>query len=186
MENQRIITVFCSSSERVGDGYRTAAYQLGKLIAQREWLLKNGAGGGKSLMGAMTDGALSAGGKVQGVILDHFLDLKHDKLEWCEVFPTLFQRKEALIKGAHAIVILPGGLGTLDELGDVFSMKQTKLLAVPIVVINVKGYYTPLLSWLKTHALKLKFIKRGDLQLFDVVKTPEQAVRLLEKHFGQG
>ena len=82
-DRQRIITVFCSSSERLGDGYRKPAMALGRLIGRRGWLIRNGAGGGRSLMGAVTDGALSVGGKVHGVILDRFLKLKHDRLERC-------------------------------------------------------------------------------------------------------
>jgi hypothetical protein len=91
-------------------------------------------------------------------------------------YSTFALRKAALFRGAAAAVVLPGGYGTLDELGDLLTLKQTGILRMPILLLNVAGYYRSFLAW-DRHAEKEGFLYGGPL--FEVCSTPRAAVRLL-------
>jgi hypothetical protein len=127
-------------------------------------------------MGAAADGALAEGGRVEGVILTKFWPLRHRGVKPMRPYPTFDRRKAELIRGAHAAAVFPGGYGTLDELGDLLVLKQTGFIRIPIVVVNVEGYFDLLLGWERLAA------RRGFLygkRPFDVCWTAPAAARLI-------
>jgi predicted Rossmann-fold nucleotide-binding protein len=127
-------------------------------------------------MGAASDGALEAGGRVEGIILRKFWPVRHRGLHSLKAYATFALRKEALFRGAAAAVVFPGGYGTLDELGDLLTLRQTRLIHLPIVLVNVARYYAKFLDW-DRHADRVGFLYGG--RLFHVASTPTEAIRIL-------
>ena len=156
--------------------YARAAREFGRRVAERGWILRTGGGSGASIMGAASDGALAAGGRVEGVILRKFWPARHRGLHTMKAYATFALRKAALIRGAAAAAVLPGGYGTLDELGDLLTLRQTGLLRMPVVLLDIAGYYAGLKAW-DRRAERDGFLYGG--RLFEVASTPIQAVRLL-------
>ncbi len=139
------ICVFCGSKTGNDPAYREAAEWLGRATAERGLRLVYG-GGGIGLMGAAVEAALSAGGKVTGVIPDFLMQYEVGKPDIDEliVVDSMYERKKTMFERSDGFVILPGGLGTLDEAFEVITWKQLQLHAKPVVVVDVKGYWRPL------------------------------------------
>jgi uncharacterized protein (TIGR00730 family) len=138
-------------------------------------------GGGRTgLMGAVADGALSAGGRVHGVILRRFIeeDVHHLGVEMFEV-DDMRARKAGLDERADAFVALPGGLGTLEELAEALSFRKLGLHHRPVVLLNADGYWDPLLAWFE-RAVADGFEKPVAPAWWAVAETPERAVALCE------
>ncbi len=129
-------------------------------------------------MGRATDGALSAGGRVEGVILSKFWDVRHRRLHRLRSERTFAARKAGLLRRAAAVVIFPGGIGTLDEFGEVLVLKQTGFIRLALVVVNIDGYFDRLLDWWR-HAERCGFIRRQDTALFRTVSSVRSALALL-------
>jgi uncharacterized protein (TIGR00730 family) len=144
------VTVYASSSERVDARYFAVAEELGRRIAERGWELVWG-GGRYGLMGALSRGARAAGGRTVGVILQEFID----KNVHCEQAHEMAKvsdmrlRKRGLDEAGDAYVALPGGLGTLEELAEILSFKQLGLHRKPVVIVDMFGYWQPLLAMLE-------------------------------------
>jgi uncharacterized protein (TIGR00730 family) len=164
------------SAERGETRYARAARDLGRRVAAEGWTLRTGGGAGTSVMGAAADGALGAGGRVEGVILEKFWGARHLGLHALRSCETFALRKAGLFEGADAAVICPGGYGTLDELGDLLALKQTGLLEIPLVLLNVGGYFAGLLAW-DRRAEREGFLYGG--RLFQVAATARRAIDLL-------
>lgn len=160
--------------------YTRAAREFGRLLAAEGWVLRTGGGMGDCIMGAAADGALEAGGRVEGVILQKFWGVRHRGLHRMRAYRTFALRKAALIKGASAAVVFPGGYGTLDELGDLLTLLQTGLIRLPIVVVDTANYYKGLLAW-DRRAAKDGFLYGG--RLFHVARTPRRAIAILRRLF---
>ncbi len=156
--------------------YTRAAFEFGRRVAREGWTLRTGGGSGRSIMGAATDGALGAGGRVEGVILRKFWPLRHRKLHSLRAMSTFALRKAGLFRGADGSVFFPGGYGTLDELGDVLALHQTGFTRMPIVIVNVARYFDAFLAW-ERHAAREGFLYGR--RLFQVAATPSQAVARL-------
>jgi uncharacterized protein (TIGR00730 family) len=143
------VTVYASSSERIDAGYMAVAEDLGRRIAARGWELVWG-GGRYGLMGAVSRGARLAGGRTLGVILQQFIDknVHCNDAHAMESVTDMRARKRGLDEGGDAFVALPGGLGTLEELLEVLARKQLGFHDRPIVILDARGYWQPLLAML--------------------------------------
>jgi len=174
------VTVYASSSERIDAAWHAVAEELGTRIAQRGWDLVWG-GGRYGLMGAVSRAARAAGGRTLGVILQQFVD-KNVHCEAAHEMATVTDmraRKRGLDDGGDAFVALPGGLGTLEELLEVMSFKQIGLHDKPIVVLNVHGYWQPLLDMLE-RGFALGFVQSHFRGLWSVATTPAEAIAQIE------
>lgn len=171
---KQIVTLFGASSDRANPAYARAAHEFGRLVAEAGWVLRTGAGSGASVMGQAADGALEAGGKVEGVILAKFWKVRHRKLHRLDSVPTFSLRKAGLVKGSSGCVIFPGGIGTIDELGDVLALKQNGFTDMPLVLLNMRGYFDPLLRWFG-RAVREEFMREKDLDLLTVARTAREA-----------
>ena len=170
------VTVYASSSERIDPAWQAIAADLGTRIAQRGWDLVWG-GGRYGLMGAVSRAARAAGGRTLGVILQQFVD-KNVHCEAAHEMATVHDmrsRKRGLDDGGDAFVALPGGLGTLEELLEVMSFKQLGLHDKPIVVLNARGYWQPLLDMLE-RGFALGFVQEHFRGLWSVATTPAEAI----------
>jgi uncharacterized protein (TIGR00730 family) len=143
------VLVFCGSSPGARPEYAAAADELGRLIAQRGLGLVYG-GARVGLMGAVADGALAAGGEVVGVIPRQLVEheLAHSGLTELREVTTMHERKALMADLSDAVIALPGGTGTLDELFELFTWSQLGLIRMPIGLLDVAGYWQPLLAML--------------------------------------
>jgi len=171
------VIMLAGGSADLGDVvYTRAAREFGRLLAREGWTLRTGGGSGACIMGAAADGALEAGGRVEGIILRKFWKVRHRGLHVMRGYETFALRKAALFRGAAAAVVFPGGYGTLDELGDLLTLLQTRIIQMPILMVDTAGFYRGLLAW-DRRAEKEGFLYGG--RLFQVARTPRQAIRLL-------
>jgi len=143
------ICVYCVS--RFGDSARfvTTAQEMGEAIARRGARLVYG-GGRVGLMGVVADAALAAGGRVVGVIPEALMqrEVGHSRLTELLVVRSMHERKQAMAERADAFVALPGGIGTLEELYEVWSWQQLGYHDKPVALLNVDGYYDPLIEFM--------------------------------------
>lgn len=173
------ITVFCASSAMVDNVYHDAAYQLGRLLAENDITCVCGAGNA-GLMRAVTDGTLNHDGNVIGVIPRFMVNNGwcHSQLTETVITENMHERKETMSRLADAVIALPGGCGTLEELLEIITWKQLGLYKGSILILNTNGYYNHLLSMLN-HCIEEKFMKESHGKLWHVVDTPENAIALL-------
>ena len=143
----RTLCVYCGSSNAVAPRHLAAAAELGRLAAGRGIEIVFG-GGHVGLMGALADGALVAGGRVTGVIPGHLeaREVGHRGVTELIVVDSMHTRKRRMFEIADAFCALPGGLGTLDETFEIITWKQLGLHDKPIVLVNVEGFWNPLLD----------------------------------------
>jgi len=174
------VCVFCASSANIDGRYLDDARELGRLLAVGGWRCVNG-GGAVGLMGAVTDGTLDAGGMVTGVIPKFMVDNGwcYDRLEDVIVTADMHQRKHIMSEMADAVIALPGGVGTLEELLETLTWRQLGLVKSPVIILNTLGYYDSLLALLQ-HAIDEQFMKPSHSQLWQVATTPQEAISLLE------
>lgn len=145
------ITVYCASSEGNRPVYREAAVELGEWIAQNGHILIYGAGR-YGLMGALAGAVKENGGKVIGVI-PRFLDSREghrDDLDQLEYVDSMTERKTRMIELGDAFIALPGGVGTLEEIAEIMSLKGLHRLSTPCIFYSVDGFYKPLEAMLQT------------------------------------
>jgi uncharacterized protein (TIGR00730 family) len=153
------ICVFCGSNHGARPEYAAAARELGQLLAQQGIRLVYG-GTHVGLMGVVANAVLAAGGQVTGVITDALEDraLAYPGLADLRVVGSLSERKALMAELADAFIALPGGLGTLDELFEVLVWAQFHMHRKPCGLLNVAGYYDPLVAFLDT-AARERFVK---------------------------
>jgi uncharacterized protein (TIGR00730 family) len=153
------VCVFCGSNGGADPAYLDAAARTGRALAQRGLRLVYG-GGKVGMMGAIADAALEAGGAVVGVIPQQIFDLEigHEGVSDLRVVGSMHERKALMAELADAFVALPGGIGTLEELFEVFTWAQLGLHRKPLGLLDVAGYYAPLEAMLD-HAVDQRFLR---------------------------
>jgi uncharacterized protein (TIGR00730 family) len=175
------VTVYASSSERIDRAYFPVAEELGRRIAERGWELVWG-GGRYGLMGAVSRGARAAGGAMRGVILQEFIDknVHCDSTQAMESVTDMRLRKKGLDEAGDAYVALPGGLGTLEEVLEILSFKQLGFHGKPVVLLNARGYWDPLVAMLE-RGFEQGFIQPHFRGIYAVAADPEEAVAQVER-----
>src|SRR5581483_12340238 len=170
----RRLCVFCGSALGVREQYAEAARRVGELLVQHRIGLVYG-GGHIGIMGALADAVLRAGGEVIGVIPQALVDkeLAHAALTELRVVATMHQRKAEMADLADGFAALPGGCGTLDELFEILTWAQLGLHRKPIGLLNVAGFFDPLLAWLE-HSIREEFIREKHRSLLLTATEPEQ------------
>jgi len=173
------VCIYCGSAADVAESYREAATALGRLLGERGIRVVYG-GGRVGLMGLVADAALAAGGEVTGVIPRYLVEweVAHLGLSELVVVETMHERKRAMVDRAEAFVVLPGGLGTLDEAFEILTWKQMGLHDRPIVILNVEGYWNNLLDLIR-HAVSAGFVHSQDMRLFREVATVAEVLPAL-------
>jgi uncharacterized protein (TIGR00730 family) len=176
------VCVFCGSSDAVAPGYLAAARQMGHVIAARGLILVFG-GGRTGLMGAVANGALAAGGQVIGVIIPsmHTDALAHAGLTRMDVVPEMHARKARMHELSDGYVALPGGFGTFDELFEAITWAQIGAHEKPVGLLNVNGYYAPLLAAID-HAVQEGFVLREHRDALHCEPDPAQLLDVMESH----
>ncbi|SDX98118.1 hypothetical protein SAMN05444365_101280 [Micromonospora pattaloongensis] len=170
------ICVFCASSRTVEQRWLDLATETGREIARRGHALVSG-GGCVGMMGALADGARAGGGQTLGVIPQALVDLEVADTHSDELVVTdgMGSRKALMIEKADAFITLPGGLGTLDELFEVWTTANLALHAKPVVLVDTDGFYRGLLDWLAGLAATA-FVRPAAMDLLVVVDSVPAAL----------
>ena len=183
MNKINTVCVYSASSTKIDSVYFETARELGTLLARTSIQVVNGANGAGNmgLMAAVSDATLAAGGHVTGVIPRFMVEQgwHHTGLSELIEVNTMHERKQKMAALSDAIIALPGGCGTLEELLEVITWKQLGLYLNPIVILNVKGYYDPLLEMF-ARAVKEHFMGDRHMDIWRVAHTPEEAVTQIQ------
>ena len=168
------VCVYAASSDYAPTQYTDEARRLGVLLAQAGCEIVYG-GGSRGSMGAVADGALSAGGKVIGILPRFMADLEwgHPGLTRQELVEDMRERKHRLLTGSDAVVALPGGCGTLEELFEAITLKRLGLYFNPILLLNTRDYWTPLLNFMEQQVIAERFLNPEHRDIWTLAATPE-------------
>jgi uncharacterized protein (TIGR00730 family) len=176
------VLVFCGSSPGGRAEYAEAAAALGGLLAARQLELVYG-GASVGLMGALADATLAAGGKVTGVIPNRLVEAEvaHAGLTDLRIVETMHERKALMAELSDAVIAMPGGTGTLDELFELFTWSQLGLHRMPLGLLNVADYWDRLLAFLE-HAVAERFLRSEHLATLIVSREPDALLDELAAH----
>jgi uncharacterized protein (TIGR00730 family) len=173
------ICVFCGASPGARPEYRDSAGELARLLTAEEIGVVYGGGGG-GLMGALADAVLAEGGQITGVIPRSLVDreIAHRDVPDMRVVGSMHERKALMAELADAFVALPGGIGTLEELFEVYTWAQLGLHRKPCALLNVEGYYDGVADFL-SHAVAERFLREETRELLMVERDPATLIERL-------
>jgi uncharacterized protein (TIGR00730 family) len=173
------VCVYCGSSIGADGRFRAAAAKFGQLLAKAGIDLVYG-GGRVGLMGVIADAATNAGGRVVGVIPEHLnsVEIGHQGIDELRVVDSMHERKNLMFELADAFVVLPGGIGTMDETFEIITWRQLHLHDKPIVVADIGGYWQPFLRMID-HMIAARYAKPSIRDLFLTVSTIEEILPAL-------
>jgi uncharacterized protein (TIGR00730 family) len=173
----RRVTVYASSSNALPQAYYDAASRLGAALGRAGLGITYG-GGGVGLMGVMADRAMAEGAAVRGVIPGFLNTVEHGHQGLADlvVVDDMRERKHRMLDASDAVVCLPGGSGTLEEVFEVLTLKRLGQFLGPIVLVNTRGYYDRLDAFLR-HAVSERFMADRHLEMWSLVETPEAVLQ---------
>lgn len=173
------VCVYCGSRTGAIPAYQAAAETFGAALALEGWRLVYGAGD-VGLMGAVARAAQAAGAETFGVIPKHLVDWEVGKTDLTRyvVTETMHERKKVMFMNCDAVVVLPGGAGSLDEFFEVLTWAQLGLHSKPIILLNIEGYWTPLIL-LIDHVIDQGFADASLKRFISVADTVTEAVEVL-------
>ena len=175
------VCVFCGASTGTNPAYREAAVALGRALAERKLTLVYG-GGAVGLMGIVADAALAAGGEVIGNIPQSLMDkeIGHKGLTRLEVVDGMHARKARMAELSDAFIALPGGLGTLEELFEVWTWGQLGYHSKPLGLLDVNGFYSKLGDFLD-HLVQERFVRAEHRGMLQLSETPDELLQTLRQ-----
>jgi len=180
MPNIHSIAVYCASSSKVRDSFFEEAFRLGQCLASEGIRVIYG-DGGIGLMGKLAEGARSKNGEVIGVIPRFMVEQGWNNPQSTQtiVVNTMHERKATIEKMADAMIAMPGGIGTCEELMECLTWKQLGLHSKPIILLNVDGFYDPLIAYLHL-MVKENMLRDIHLQMFQVVNHANDVIAALQ------
>ena len=179
MNNIQSICVFCASSESVDDLFKDIALELGRELGRKGIDLVYG-GASIGLMGCVAQGVHEEKGKIIGVLPEFFKtkDIEYSEADELIVTKNMRERKAVMDKRSDAFIVLPGGIGTLEEAMEILSMRQLCLTEKPLVFINTQGFYEGLRAIFEK-MVDLKFTKPNVMDMYAMVPNPQSALEYL-------
>jgi uncharacterized protein (TIGR00730 family) len=174
------VCIFAASSSRINSEYGSTAERLGSLLAKSGIDVVFG-GGGIGLMGKLADAVLRNGGRITGVI-PGFMNEEgwgHHGVSEMIVTPGMSERKKRMFELSDAVIALPGGVGTLEELTEAITLKQLSLFDGPIIILNTLGFYNSLIDFLD-NMVENHFLRSEHKGIWEIVNTPEEAISALK------
>ncbi len=174
------VCVYCASSQICASEYHEAAFRLGCILADRGFTTVYG-GGAVGSMGALADGVISRSGRIVGVLPKFMQDLEwgHKGLSELQLVEDMRTRKHLMLTESRAVVALPGGSGTLEELLEAITLKRLGLYSNPIILVNTRGYFAPLIE-LFSSAVHQGFMDERHLSMWQVVSNPDDVPQAIE------
>jgi uncharacterized protein (TIGR00730 family) len=175
------VCLYCGSSGAVPEHFKKSAHDVSTALAKHGLEIVYG-GGHVGLMGIVADAALAAGARVTGIIPEHIRakEVQHTHLSELHVVPDMHTRKRMMVERSDAFVVLPGGLGTLDETFEIITWKKLGLHEKPIIIFNDHGFWTPLLK-LVEHVVGEGFANGKDLTLYSVATHINDVLSMLDR-----
>lgn len=170
------ICVYCASSAQCDPVYHQSAFRLGALLAEAGCTTVYG-GGGMGSMGALADGALSKQGEVIGIIPRFMTEVEwqHPGLASLEIVEDMRERKHKLLTGSDAVVALPGGCGTLEEVFEAITLKRLGIYLKPIVFVNTRGFYDGLREFMQ-HTIRERMLSEAHGAMWQFVDEVEDVL----------
>jgi hypothetical protein len=175
------VCIFASSSSRINSEYATAASELGILLARAGMDIVYG-GGGIGLMGCLADSVLKNGGRITGVIPGFMKEegWDHPQVSEMIITPDMGERKKQMFAKADAVVALPGGIGTLEELAEAITLKQLGLFKGTIIILNTLGFYKSLIEFLD-HMVEGEFLRFEHKDMWQIAVNPAEVMEYLSQ-----
>lgn len=169
----KTICIYCASSNKIPDVYFKAAERVAEILVERKIITVFG-GGSTGLMGRIADKVIELNGEIIGIMPNFMkaIEWDHKGVYNFHFVEDMHARKKKFIDSSDALLALPGGTGTLEELFEAITLKQLKLHDLPIYILNVNGYYDPIIEMLKK-AMDEKFMKEGDDKLWIVLEDAD-------------
>ncbi len=176
----RKVCVYCASSRQVDAAYFEDAAALGRTLAHNNVAIVYG-GGAVGLMGRLADAALAEGGKVIGVLPGFMNDLEwgHSSLTELVIVPDMHLRKQKMAQSVDAVIALPGGCGTMEELLEVLTWKRLGLFTEPIIIVNTRRYFDPLIAFLE-QMIREKFMNERHREMWTVIENPSRVLEAIQ------
>jgi len=176
------ICVFAASSSKIDKVYLDDASSLGELIASQGHNIIYG-GGGIGLMGALADAAMKKGAKITGVIPSFMRDngWGHDDIDEIIITEDMGSRKKKMFEMSDAVIALPGGIGTLEELAEAITMKQLGLFRGALVILNTGSFYDHFITFLES-IIEKGFMRKVHKQIWTVAETPAEAMEAINNY----
>jgi uncharacterized protein (TIGR00730 family) len=170
------VCVYCGSSRQCDPAYLDAAESVGRELARHRITIQYG-GGAVGSMGRLADGALAEGGLVIGIIPRFMRELEwgHSAISELQVVNDMHERKRLMITGADAVIALPGGCGTFEELFEAITMKRLGLYFGPIILVNTRRFFDPLVAMLD-QCVKERFMDERHREMWMVVGSAPEVV----------
>jgi uncharacterized protein (TIGR00730 family) len=178
------VTVFCASSTKVAEKYYAATEELAKILVRNGISIYYG-GGKEGLMGKLAETVMQEKGNIIGVLPEFMQALNWHNPAISELIWTkhMAERKQVLIQQTDAVICLPGGYGTLDELLEVITLKQLGQFLKPIVILNTDGYFNPIIEMFRKMRAE-NFMREMHLQIWKTVDFPEEIIPAIENFPG--
>lgn len=176
------VAVYCGANKGNQSWFEEAAAELGRTLAKKGARVVFG-GGSVGLMGVLADATLASGGAITGIIthqLNH-LELGHPGVKDMIVVETMSERRDLLIKGTDGVITLPGGYGSMDELFEALTLAQLRQYEKPIGLLNVRGYYDPLIQMLDT-MVENGFLKEQNRRLCIAADNVSELIEQMERY----
>jgi len=172
------VTVFCASSQKIDPVYFKDALELGEILAKNQISIYYG-GGAFGLMGCLADTMLKNGGHITGIIPGFMIEQGwgHPEVDHI-IVGDMHERKRKLTENTDAIIALPGGVGTLEELLEMITLKQLGKLLVPIIILNTNGFFDPLLM-LFSQMIEQNFMRDMHSKIWTIVNNPSEVMEAI-------
>jgi len=170
------ICVYCASSAKIDEIYFEATERLAKILVNSGVQVIYG-GGGHGLMGKLADTVLAQGGQIKGIMPQFMNEVEwaHKKVTDFEFTNTMHERKAKFLENIDALIALPGGTGTLEELLEAITLKRLGQFTKPIIILNTNGYYDPLILMLE-RCVEEKFLRPIHAEMWTFVHQPEEVM----------
>jgi uncharacterized protein (TIGR00730 family) len=174
------VCVYCASSGRIHPDYFNATARLAQELVAHDFTVVFG-GGSSGLMGQLADSVLNAGGKIKGIMPQFMNEVEwgHKGVSDFTYTETMHERKAKFLEGTDALIALPGGPGTFEELFEAITLKKLAQFTKPIVLLNTRNYFKPFID-LMQHAVNEKFMTDDLNELFTVVNEPEAVITAIQ------
>ena len=170
------VCVFCASSPKIDGIYLKDASAIGKILAENNITVNYG-GGAVGLMGYLADSMMNNGGTINGIIPEFMKEREraHTNISSLMVVKDMHERKRLMVENTDAVIALPGGVGTLEELAEVITLKQLGIYLKPVIILNINGFYNDLISFL-SKMIREKFMHHVHNEIWQLVNKPEEVL----------
>lgn len=175
------ICIYCASSSKLDEVYFEATERLAKILVHSNVQVVYG-GGGQGLMGKLADTVLAEGGKIKGIMPQFMNEVEwaHKKVTDFEFTHTMHERKAKFLENIDALIALPGGTGTLEELLEAITLKRLGQFTKPIIILNTNGYYDPLKMMLE-RCVSENFLRPIHAEMWAFVQQPEEVITAINQ-----